>query len=134
MQERFEIGIIHKEELTETKIRQANNRLSPLGVSLVPEPSGSGTYLLTVRVRKNSRNAGKHDFPVFKRLSNIQKHSSDEDNRVLPLFYRVFNRFQQRKQICRCLPKENRLFSFGIPQESFHRILIQKKGYILYKY
>ena len=49
MQERFEIGIIHKEELTETKIREANNRLSPLGVSLVPEPSGSGTYLLTVR-------------------------------------------------------------------------------------
>lgn len=60
MQERFEIGIIHKEELTETKIREANNRLSPLGVLLVPEPSGSGTYLLTVRVRKNSRNAGKH--------------------------------------------------------------------------
>ena len=28
MQERFEIGIIHKEELTETKIREANNRLS----------------------------------------------------------------------------------------------------------
>ena len=75
-----------------------------------------------------------YDFPVFKRLSNIQKHSSDEDNRLLSLFYRVFNRFQQRKQICRCLPKENRLFSFGIPQESFHRILIQKKGYILYKY
>lgn len=57
--ERYEIGIMEKDSRLAERIRQINERIEALGIRLVPEPSEQGDVLLTMRVSKNARNAGK---------------------------------------------------------------------------
>ena len=60
MEERFAIGPMGKDPATVSNIQRINDRLAALGIRLALEPGDDAGYVLTLQIRKNARNAGKH--------------------------------------------------------------------------